>query len=139
MVFASGLLHVDSIEEGRVLRQRWSGRANALKPTDALDGYLAPVIERARAGGLTIEHHFEKLEYFNSSFISWIIHHLKRDKGAADEADALRHAHDRHAHPRGKGSGHKAPAHHGHDQAPHGKREPKGRSRRRRTSLQAAG
>jgi len=78
MVFASGLLHVDSIEEGRVLRQRWSGRANALKPTDALDGYLAPFIERARAGGLTIEHHFEKLEYFNSSFISWIIHHLKR-------------------------------------------------------------
>ena len=78
MAFASGLLHVDSIEDGRVLRQRWSGRANALKPTDALDGYLAPVIERARAGGLTIEHHFEKLEYFNSSFISWVIHHLRR-------------------------------------------------------------
>ena len=62
MVFASGLLHVDSNEDGKVLRQRWTGRANELKPTAALDGYFAPVIERARAGGLTIEHRFEKLE-----------------------------------------------------------------------------
>ncbi len=78
MVFASGLLHVDSNEDGKVLRQRWTGRANELKPTAALDGYFAPVIERARTGGLTIEHHFEKLEYFNSAFISWIIQHLRR-------------------------------------------------------------
>ena len=77
MVFASGLLHVDSNEDGRVLRQRWSGRVNELRPADALDGYFAPVIERARAGGLTIEHHFEKLEYFNSAFISWVIRHLR--------------------------------------------------------------
>jgi ATP-dependent RNA helicase RhlE len=69
-----------------------------------------------------------------------IIHHLKRDKGADAEADALRHANEHHAHPRGpKGSGHRASAHRGHDKAPHGKREQKGRSRRRRTSLQAAG
>ena len=78
MVFASGLLHVDSDEDGRVLRQRWTGRANELKPADALDGYFAPVIERARAGGLTIEHRFEKLEYFNSAFIAWVIRHLRR-------------------------------------------------------------
>lgn len=78
MVFASGLLHVDSNEEGGVLRHLWTGRANELKPVDALEGYFAPVIERARAGGLTIEHHFEKLEYFNSSFISWVIGHLRR-------------------------------------------------------------
>jgi hypothetical protein len=78
MDFASGLLHVDSNEDGRVLRQRWTGRAIELKPAAALDGYFAPVIERARAGGLTIEHHFERLEYFNSSFISWIIVHLRR-------------------------------------------------------------
>lgn len=78
MVFASGLLHVDSDEDGKVLRQRWTGRAIALKPAPALDGYFAPLIERARAGGMTIVHHFEKLEYFNSSFISWVIHHLRR-------------------------------------------------------------
>jgi hypothetical protein len=78
MVFASGLLHVDSNEDGSVLRQRWTGRAIEHKPANALDGYFAPVIERARAGGLTIEHHFEKLEYFNSSFISWVIVHLRR-------------------------------------------------------------
>jgi hypothetical protein len=78
MVFASGLLHVDSNEDGRVLRQRWTGRAIELKPETALDGYFAPVVERARAGGLTIEHHFEKLEYFNSSFIQWVIRHLRR-------------------------------------------------------------
>jgi hypothetical protein len=78
MVFASGLLHVDSNEDGRVLRQRWTGRANELRPAAALDGYFVPVIERARADGLTIEHHFEKLEYFNSAFISWIIGHLRR-------------------------------------------------------------
>ena len=78
MVFASGLLHVDSNENGRVLSQRWTGRAIELKPDKALDGYFAPVIERARAGGLTIEHHFEKLDYFNSSFISWVIRHLRQ-------------------------------------------------------------
>jgi hypothetical protein len=78
MVFAVGLLHVDSNEDGSVLRQRWSGRANDLKPADGLDGYFAPIVERARAGGLPIEHHFEKLEYFNSSFISWVIRHLRR-------------------------------------------------------------
>jgi hypothetical protein len=78
MVFASGLLHVDSNEDGRVLRQRWTGRAIEHKPEIALDGYFAPVIERARAGGLTIEHRFEKLEYFNSSFIQWVIRHLRR-------------------------------------------------------------
>lgn len=78
MVFASGLLHVDSNEDGRVLRQHWTGRAIELRPAAALDGYFAPVVERARAGGLTIEHHFEKLEYFNSSFISWVICHLRR-------------------------------------------------------------
>jgi hypothetical protein len=78
MAFASGLLHVDSDEDGRALRQRWSGRANELRPAAALDGYFAPVIERARASGLPIEHHFEKLEYFNSAFISWVIRHLRR-------------------------------------------------------------
>jgi hypothetical protein len=78
MVFASGLLHVDSNEDGSVLLQRWAGRAIELKPAAALDGYFAPVVERARAGGLTIEHHFEKLEYFNSSFIQWVIRHLRR-------------------------------------------------------------
>jgi hypothetical protein len=78
MGFASGLLHVDSNEDGRVLRQRWTGRAIELKPAAALDGYFEPVIERARGGGLTIEHHFEKLEYFNSALISWVIRHLRR-------------------------------------------------------------
>jgi hypothetical protein len=81
MVFASGLLHVDSNQDGSVLLQRWTGRAVELRPTAALDGYFAPMIERARAGGLTLEHHFEKLEYFNSSFISWIIGHLRRTHG----------------------------------------------------------
>lgn len=78
MLFASGLLHVDSSEDGGVLRQRWTGRANELKPAAALDAYFAPVIERARGGGLTLEHRFEKLEYFNSAFISWVIRHLRR-------------------------------------------------------------
>jgi hypothetical protein len=78
MGFAAGLLHVDSNEDGSVLRQRWSGTARELKPAEALDGYFAPFIERARAGGLTLEHHFEKLEYFNSSFIAWVVRHLRR-------------------------------------------------------------
>ena len=78
MDFASGLLHVDSNMEGAVLLQRWTGRANELRPAQALDGYFASVIDRARESGLTIEHHFEKLEYFNSSFISWIVGHVRR-------------------------------------------------------------
>jgi hypothetical protein len=77
-MFASGLLHVDSNEDGSVLRQRWTGRAHELKAPAALDGYFATVIERARAGGLVIEHHFEQLEYFNSAFISWVIRHLRQ-------------------------------------------------------------
>ena len=78
MDFAVGLLHVDSNQEGQVLRQRWTGRANDLKPAKALDSFFAPIVERASAGGLTVEHRFEKLEYFNSSFISWVIVHLRR-------------------------------------------------------------
>ncbi|HUJ25805.1 MAG TPA: hypothetical protein VLW85_07295 [Myxococcales bacterium] len=78
MVFNSGLLHVDSNQDGKILRQHWVGRVNDLRPAAALDGYIAPVVERARSGGLTIEHHFEKLEYFNSAFISWVIHQMQR-------------------------------------------------------------
>jgi hypothetical protein len=81
MAYASGLLHVDSSEEGKVLRQRWSGRVNELRPSAPLDAYFNPVIDKAKADGLTMEHHFEKLEYFNSAFISWVIHHLKRTIG----------------------------------------------------------
>jgi hypothetical protein len=82
MDFDTGLLHIESNEDGAVLRQRWSGRVNELKPGVVLDGYFAPLIERARAGGLIIEHRFEKLEYFNSAFISWVINHLRRTLGA---------------------------------------------------------
>jgi hypothetical protein len=78
MAFALGGLHVDSSEDGSVLRERWTGRANELKHDKALDGYFAPLIDRALATGLSIEHHFEELEYFNSSFISWVIRHLRR-------------------------------------------------------------
>jgi hypothetical protein len=78
MVFTYGLLHVDSNDDGTILRQRWTGRVNELRPSAALDGYFSPMVERARAAGLTIEHHFEKLEYFNSAFISWVIHHLRQ-------------------------------------------------------------
>ncbi len=78
MAFSSGLLHVDSREDGKVLRQTWSGRVNELRPGSALDNYFGPLVERAKAGGLTLEHRFEKLEYFNSAFISWVIRHLRQ-------------------------------------------------------------
>jgi hypothetical protein len=82
MPFALGSLQVDSTEDAGVLRQRWSGRANELKHDNALDGYFTPMIARARDGRLAIEHHFEELEYFNSSFISWVIRHLRRTTDA---------------------------------------------------------
>lgn len=78
MALALGILHIDSTDEGGVLRQLWSGRVNELRPADALDAYFTPLIQRARSGALTLEHRFEKLEYFNSAFISWLIHHLRR-------------------------------------------------------------
>ncbi len=83
MGFSSGLLRVDSHEDGKVLRQTWSGRVNELRPGSALDNYFGPFVERARAGGLTLEHRFEKLEYFNSAFISWVLHHLRQTHDAA--------------------------------------------------------
>ena len=61
-----------------VSRHRWSGRVNELRPAAPLDAYFKPMAEKAKAGGMTMEHHFEKLEYFNSAFISWVIHHLKK-------------------------------------------------------------
>lgn len=82
MAFALGSLHVVSTEDGNVSRHLWTGRANELKHDEALDGYFAPLIERARSGGLAVEHHFEQLEYFNSSFISWVIRHLRRTTDA---------------------------------------------------------
>jgi hypothetical protein len=82
MALAVGSLHVDSDEDGRVLRHRWRGRATELRPADALDAYFAPVLERASHQGLSLEHHFEKLEYFNSAFISWVIRHLRRTLAA---------------------------------------------------------
>ena len=78
MGYASGLLHVDSNEDGKVLRQHWTGRVNELRPAAALENYFRPVVDRAKKDGLTIEHHFEKLEYFNSAFISWVIGHLRQ-------------------------------------------------------------
>lgn len=82
MPSAPGLLHIDSNESDGVLRQRWTGRAIELKPAPGLDARFAPVIERARAAGLAIEHHFEALDYFNSSFISWLIGHLRQTAAA---------------------------------------------------------
>ena len=66
MAFALGSLHVVSSEDANVSRHRWSGRANELKHDDALDGYFAPLIERARAGGLAMEHHFRWSAAFGS-------------------------------------------------------------------------
>ncbi len=60
----------------------WRGKSNSRTPGAFLDPFLKRVTEDARAGGATVEMHFEALEFFNSSTITSIIQFVQEMRAA---------------------------------------------------------
>lgn len=64
-------------ESPGLLRLDWTGRSNARHPGWALEPLFNAVLAKARAEGLEVEVHFERLEFFNSSTISAAIQFIR--------------------------------------------------------------
>lgn len=56
------------------LRLDWLGRSASGNPGQIIGPFFERVLTEATEGALSVEMHFEKLEYFNSSTIATLIH-----------------------------------------------------------------
>ncbi len=56
------------------LRLDWLGRSTSGNPGQIIGPFFERVLAEATVGGLSVEMHFEKLEFFNSSTIASLIH-----------------------------------------------------------------
>jgi hypothetical protein len=64
-------------ENTRTLRLDWTGRCSHRTPSVVLRPYFEAVLQRAREHGCGIESHFERMEFFNSSTVTAIIHFIR--------------------------------------------------------------
>jgi hypothetical protein len=75
-LFAS-LVAGDLLVEARGTAARlhldWTGRSNARHPSVMLAPYFEAVLTRAKQSGCSIEVHFERLEFLNSSTVAAVI------------------------------------------------------------------
>ncbi len=70
----SGDLHIRvSASEGKLLRLDWIGKSNARQPGSVLGPFLSGAANAALTQQATLEMHFERLEYFNSSTMTALI------------------------------------------------------------------
>lgn len=72
--FRSGELKIDvPLPSAARLKLDWRGRSAGRNPGADLQPFLVEVLQAARAAGVTVEMHFEALEYFNSSTVSVLV------------------------------------------------------------------
>lgn len=82
----SGGLEIELRQEaGGPLRLDWCGRSSQRNPATVLQPYLEAVLQRAREHGCALEAHFERMDFFNSSTVTVLIHFLReaRAQGTA--------------------------------------------------------
>jgi hypothetical protein len=72
----SGELRIDVSEtsDPALIKLFWTGKSREQQPRKTLLPFFSSALTRAAAHGAALELHFEKLEYFNSSTITCIIH-----------------------------------------------------------------
>lgn len=65
------------------IRLLWRGRSNERQPAKTLAPYFSDVLAAAASRTVPLEMHFEELEYFNSSTITYLIQLIQdaRQKG----------------------------------------------------------
>lgn len=82
---AGGLDIVVSHDRAGALRLDWTGRCSHRNPSLVLRPYFEAVLQRAKEHGCAIESHFERMEFFNSSTVTAIIHFIReaRAQGTA--------------------------------------------------------
>lgn len=72
--FRSGELKIDvPLTSATRLTLEWRGRSAGRNPGADLQPFLGEVLRAARAARVSIEMHFEALEYFNSSTVSVLV------------------------------------------------------------------
>lgn len=82
--FVSGDLKISAATgTSNVLRLDWSGRSTDRDPGKILGGYFDGVIKAAKERALGLELHFEGLDYFNSSTISFLIRFIQQLREAS--------------------------------------------------------
>jgi hypothetical protein len=74
----SGELKIVAEEAPSTLRLDWWGRSHERNPGPVLSPWLESVLQRARVRGLSIESHFERLEFFNSATVTALIHLIRK-------------------------------------------------------------
>ena len=72
----SGELRIDvqETESPALLQLLWTGKSREQQPRKTLLPFFSTALSRAADREATLQLHFEKLEYFNSSTITCIIH-----------------------------------------------------------------
>jgi hypothetical protein len=74
----SGELKIVADDGPSTLRLDWWGRSHERNPGPVLSPWLEGVLQRARAQGLTIESHFEALDFFNSATVTALIQLIRK-------------------------------------------------------------
>ncbi len=76
-----GDLRVDiDRQPGGILRFDWRGKSNEREPETVLKPFLNGLVRQAQQERVTLEMHFEELEFFNSSTITVLIQFVKEVK-----------------------------------------------------------
>jgi hypothetical protein len=76
-------LRIEVASDPDAIRAVWLGKSIERHPGRVLDPFLDGLLAAARQRGVPLEHHFERLELFNSSTITSIIHMIQsaRERG----------------------------------------------------------
>jgi len=74
----SGELRIDAVEASPALRLDWSGRSHERNPGPVLAPWLEGALTEARVKGLTLESHFERLDFFNSATVTALIQLIRK-------------------------------------------------------------
>lgn len=78
-VLREGELTVERQELGAdLIRVDWSGKSSTRQPEELLNPFLYEVLDAALRKTASIDMHFEKLEYLNSSTVGVLVHFLQR-------------------------------------------------------------
>jgi hypothetical protein len=74
----SGELRIDAVEKSPSLRLDWSGRSHERNPGLVIAPWLDGALTEARVKGLSLEAHFERLEFFNSATVTALIQLIRK-------------------------------------------------------------
>lgn len=74
----AGELRIEAVERAPLLRLEWSGRSHEGNPEPVLAPWLDQALAEARTKGLSLEAHFEQLDFFNAATVATLIQWIRK-------------------------------------------------------------